>query len=265
MTDGLEKFPMSPSGLTPCESGRRLPLVLLPGFGTDAALFRLQQSEFPDLIVPQWITPLRNERLENYARRLAERIEVRGPCLVGGASFGGIVAQELARHLPAVGCILIASIRSPRQLPKRFRIWTPFARVIPGISAAVSGWLARGVRRSARWPTSVDSGLAAYAGPQGGFERWGAIAVLRWRPQPPPCPVFQIHGAVDRVFPVRRTTPDVVLPGAGHLLTLTHAFAVNTFLTEVRERILSAVRGDGRHPETAAHVQKSCPGNAADD
>jgi pimeloyl-ACP methyl ester carboxylesterase len=43
-------------------------------------------------------------------------------------------------------------------------------------------------------------------------------------------PVYQIHGADDELIPVKRVKADVVVAGAGHLVNVTHAEAVNAFL-----------------------------------
>jgi pimeloyl-ACP methyl ester carboxylesterase len=45
-------------------------------------------------------------------------------------------------------------------------------------------------------------------------------------------PIHQIHGARDRVLPARRTRADVIVPGAGHVLSLAHVDEVNRFLRE---------------------------------
>ena len=45
-----------------------------------------------------------------------------------------------------------------------------------------------------------------------------------------PVPVVHVHGDRDRVIPLARVAPDHVIAGAGHLLTLTHAAAVNALL-----------------------------------
>jgi len=49
-------------------------LVLLPGLGTDHGLLEPQRAEFPQLTVPAWIPPLKNESLPHYAERLAETV-----------------------------------------------------------------------------------------------------------------------------------------------------------------------------------------------
>jgi pimeloyl-ACP methyl ester carboxylesterase len=63
------------------------------------------------------------------------------------------------------------------------------------------------------------------------FLRWATRAIFSWPGvEELPVPVRHIHGDRDRVIPVHRVRPDHVIPGAGHLLNLTHAAAVNAFI-----------------------------------
>jgi pimeloyl-ACP methyl ester carboxylesterase len=63
------------------------------------------------------------------------------------------------------------------------------------------------------------------------FLRWACRAILSWPGVIElPTPVRHIHGDRDRIIPVRRVNADRIVPGAGHLLTLTHPDAVNDFL-----------------------------------
>lgn len=73
------------------------------------------------------------------------------------------------------------------------------------------------------------------------FLHWGLRAILSWRPGTPlAVPVHHIHGDRDRLIPRRLVRPDRVIAGAGHLLNVTHAGAVNAFL---RERLVSGPGG----------------------
>src|SRR5204863_6450986 len=99
----------------PAKGTNPIPLLLLPGMGTDERLFRYQKEAFPTLIVPPWIEPLAGESLSHYAAHLARIVDPGVPCFIGGASFGGIVALEMANHLHARACFLIASVSSPEQ------------------------------------------------------------------------------------------------------------------------------------------------------
>src|SRR5262245_56678741 len=91
-------------------------LILLPGLGVDHRLYIPQQDVFPRLEVPRWIPQVDGESLPQYAARLAGtiRVEAGEPYYLGGASFGGMLALELANAMPHPprGVFLIASCRS---------------------------------------------------------------------------------------------------------------------------------------------------------
>ena len=49
-------------------------------------------------------------------------------------------------------------------------------------------------------------------------------------------PVVHLHGDRDRVLPASLTRPDVLVPGGGHVLPLTHPETVNEFLRSQMEK-----------------------------
>jgi len=67
------------------------------------------------------------------------------------------------------------------------------------------------------------------------FLQWGIRAILSWKPSTVSVPVHHIHGARDRLIPLRRVGPDRIVAGGGHLLTLTHPNEVNAFIRETIE------------------------------
>src|SRR5262245_40240081 len=211
-----------------------LPLYLLPGMGADARLFRPQLETFSNAVVPPWLAPESRESLADYALRFADLLRPSGPCFVGGASFGGFVALEMAPHLDARGCFLIGSARGPSDMPNRIRWLQPFGGtvgVLPFRLLAPCAWLARQTVGQFCHPLT-RSFLRHLQETDASFLRWASRAALTWKPSPAIAGVrvFQIHGERDRVLPAKRTRADVVLPGAGHLISLTHAPAVNDFL-----------------------------------
>jgi pimeloyl-ACP methyl ester carboxylesterase len=212
-----------------------LPVLLLSGMAADERLFEPQRAYLPGLRTPGWIEPLAGESLRAYAARLARAVDPGCPCVVGGASFGGIVALEMAPHLQAVACVLIGSIRSPSELPWRWRSLRPLAALGPHRLRTAAAAVARlggpflgcgTVRR-----------LERFARPEAAFVRWATCAVLRWWPSAAArrVRVFHIHGEADRTLPAARSRPDVIVPGGSHALTVFNPSAVNDFLGRVVE------------------------------
>lgn len=217
-----------------------MPIILMSGMAADERLFESQARAFPNLRVQPWVPPLPGESLRAYAARLAPLVDPGRPCIVGGASFGGVVALELAPHLPALACVLIGSIRSPAGLPWRWRLLRPLAPLGPGalgmlallVGRLAGGLLAPGPRRR----------LRRLSQPQAAFVRWAMCAVLGWRPSPAArrLRVFHIHGADDRVLPVGRGCPDVIVPGGSHAVSLFSPAAVNEFIAGVVREVAEA-------------------------
>jgi pimeloyl-ACP methyl ester carboxylesterase/N-acetylglutamate synthase-like GNAT family acetyltransferase len=209
-------------------------LVLLPGLGTTGRLFDPQRQAFPALEIPPWLEPEPAETVPAYGKRMAATLGPAGPDLVlGGVSFGGMVAFEMARHVPARVVVLIASGTSPRTLTR------------------MAGGLARAGRRlppralpppRPLWP-AVAWGFGARTAEERalvyelirtsrpGFAKWGLGALIDWQTSgPEPCPVRRIHGVEDRLIGAARVPAEIVIPGAGHLINVTHAADVNAFI-----------------------------------
>lgn len=210
-----------------------LPIILLSGMAADERLFADQLERFPNLRILQWIEPRSGESLQSFAARMAQQVDKDFPCLIGGASFGGVVALEMAQHLPAVGCVLIGSIRSPNELPNSLRRLRPLAYLGPGFIRALA---LVGISLG-KWflsPVRVRR-LRRLAAPESSFFRWSVCALLTWKPSPSvgTFPIRQIHGSADEVLPVALTRPDVIVPGGMHALTMFSPDEVNQFIADV--------------------------------
>jgi pimeloyl-ACP methyl ester carboxylesterase len=215
-------------------------LVLLPGLGADHRLFDSQREAFPDLEVPPWIEPRPREPLADYAQRLAHTLRPSRPLVLGGVSLGGMVAWELARHLNPAALVLIATCRAPRSISPWFRLF-----------AALGGRMPEMLVQATKPFSVLTAGRLSGAGPHASlclrmyrdsnprFVRWAAGAVVDWKPCPSvACPVFQIHGACDRIIPSRRVSADLVVPAGGHLINITHAPLVNRFIAAAAAKSL---------------------------
>ena len=213
-------------------------IVLLPGLGADQRLFQPQQAAMPDLLIPSWPVPRPQDSLPAYAARLADAIPSSDCLYLGGSSFGGMVALELAALLRPKGVILIGSCTSPGGIAPWARYMRIVAAALPVSSFHLHRWSLPLVLPKCGQLTAEQRDLfwrMASVTPAS-FLKWGVEAILSWRPTPLKVPVHHIHGSQDRLMPLRLVRPDRVVPGGGHFLTLTHPHEVTTFLAETVSR-----------------------------
>ena len=190
--------------------------------------------------MPPWIEPREHEPLAVYARRMAEGTstaleDADAPLFVGGVSLGGMIALEAARHLRPRAVFLIASCRSWRSVPA---VYLPLARAVRFVPRGAMNVLARLSPLAAPFFGPLGSAhrrklAAVLRDTPPAFLRWACPALAEWSaPQDLGVTVYHIHGSCDRILPRRLADPppDRVVPGAGHLLNLTHAPEVNAFL-----------------------------------
>lgn len=193
------------------------------GMTPEVRIFEGILSHLPNAKIVNWIEPVPRESMEQYASRLADTIHTNEPPVVCGVSFGGIVAQELAARLNAKACVVISSVRSPRELPPWVRLLTRLPTssfdVVLGLAVRIATLVPRKVR------TVSTARLTKLFGRSGAWHRWACGAVLGWRPsREVSCvPVVRIHGSRDSTFPIKYLPPDVTVLDGGHTIVWTHA------------------------------------------
>jgi pimeloyl-ACP methyl ester carboxylesterase len=174
-----------------------------------------------------WLAPEGREALPAYARRLGAQIPP-GPVVLVGVSLGGMLAAELAGH-PSVGAVVqVASclgphaIAPPARAAARAAIAMP-ARVLrpPRVVWPLVAW---GFGARTGEGRAVIEHCIATADPR--FVQWGLRAILDWEPGPVRADIH-VHGTADRLIPASRVEATRLVDGAGHLVNVTHAAAVN--------------------------------------
>jgi len=207
-----------------------LPFILFTGMDADDRLFEGQREEFGEIITPAWVEPLPRESLRSYAQRMLEQTGVQGPCILGGASFGGVIAQEAAHLIEAKALFLIGSLRHPRELPLPMRVFR-FLSCLPPERARLLMALAAMMAKPVV-PRPTHRRMRKMAALESTFLRWASMQLLRWRPAPHSydLPTFQIHGDADGTIPIRGVNPDAVVQGGDHIISYRRAAAVNAFI-----------------------------------
>ena len=149
-------------------------------------------------------------------------------------SFGGMVAYEMARHLKPDAVVLIASCRTRDGLRPMYRAASCLLPVVPVYAWSVAKLLAPAAVGVASRFRAVDRAMAVamFKEMDSRFMHWTLWTLLHWGPTPlEGVPVFQIHGHRDLLIPARRVEADEYIPDGGHLINVTHAEEVNSFIS----------------------------------
>jgi pimeloyl-ACP methyl ester carboxylesterase len=216
-------------------------LILFPGLGADERQFDPQRSAFPNLLVPPGLELHRAESLRHYASRVADTLRITPQTLLGGSSFGGMLALEVARLTSPRAVVLIGSCRRITSVAPALRhagalaIKAPAPLIVAAmhLPPAPLMWLL-GPLNGTLNGTHRRLLLSMARRTPAEHLRRAARAILSWPGcSDPGVPVHHIHGARDRVIPASSVRPDALVPDAGHVLNLTHSREVNTFLSSI--------------------------------
>jgi len=211
-------------------------LYLISGLGADYRAF--ERLDFPEgykIIHLDWIKPLKNETLQSYARRMAASIDPNEDFILGGLSFGGIIAVEIAKFTTPLKLLLFSTVADRKSLPWYYPIagLLRLDKIMPAFHPRNSltfmfwffGPLDRDSREVLRYFISNSDSS---------FILWALGCISRWQNESIAVPCFHIHGELDRAFPLRCIAKvNYVVKGGGHLVVYTHAKEVSKVLHDV--------------------------------
>ena len=213
-----------------------------PGLGFDERVFeklKLNGIKF-EYLNP--IEPLKNERIESYANRISKRIEENSKDVVLiGHSFGGIIAQEIAKIRPIQKIILVSSIKSRKELPFHFKIVKPlqlhhfFSKKLT--AKTIKYWGKYHDYATPEEQTLVKDMVTKHSN---FYLQWALRQLSLWQTPKPDLEtkIFQIHGETDKTFPIKLINrPNKRIPKAGHFMVFKQAALINEVIeTELKNK-----------------------------
>jgi pimeloyl-ACP methyl ester carboxylesterase len=197
-------------------------------------MFEPQRALPVRLEIPPRVVGRADESLADYAKRIAASLDTREPFHLGGASFGGMLALEVARHVRPRSLVLISSCRSRCAVPLFARMAGTFTPLLPARSFSLMKRSAALARRafgiSSHAHARLFSDMLRDTPPE--HLKWCVHAVLNWDGAAAlSVPSYHVHGEIDHVLPLKGVKADHVVRGAGHLANLTHPREVNDAIT----------------------------------
>lgn len=207
----------------------------MPGLAASTEIFEkilLPEAIF-EMYFLEWEIPIENEPLKEYAKRISKKITHPYPVLIG-VSFGGILIQEIAEFIDTRKIIIISSVKSNLEFPRRMKLAksTKAYKLIPTTLLSNLGSLIKfsfGVRLKKRLQLyekflSVRNKDYLY---------WAIQQVILWERTVSDKNVIHIHGDADTVFPIKNIQNCIIIKGGTHILILTKYKWLNENLPQI--------------------------------
>lgn len=183
--------------------------------------------------VLEWLIPSKDESLQDYAKRMAARVKEPNAILIG-VSFGGVVVQEMEKFLTLKKLIIISSVKTRSELPKRMRIagFTKAYKLIP-TSVILS---AEDLTKFSIGPKSKKR-LRLYQEylnvRDKNYLDWALQKMVTWDRLTEVKGVVHIQGDRDTVFPIKYIKKSIVIPGGTHIMILNRGREISNKLLEL--------------------------------
>jgi hypothetical protein len=203
-------------------------VYLMPGMSANSLIF--EKIKFPEnfkLHKLDWINPDIDESIENYAKRLSEKIVHKNPVLIG-VSFGGILVQEISKIVKVDKLIIISSIKCNKEMPSHMKFGkiTKSYKLLP-----------------VKWINDFESLISFVLGPKikkrvdlyrkylsvrdENYLSWSLREMIEWKQSRPLKNIIHIHGTKDLVFPTLYIKNFIKVPRGDHAMILKRAEWIN--------------------------------------
>lgn len=98
-------------------------VYMMPGMAANPSIFEYIKLPIDHYKIHwlEWQIPEKNENLKGYAKRMCNFIKEDNVVLLG-VSFGGMLVQEMASFIKVKKLIVVSSIKSYHELPKRLKL-----------------------------------------------------------------------------------------------------------------------------------------------
>lgn len=197
-------------------------VYFMPGMAANPSIFEyieLPENQFKSHYL-EWMIPKENETLNAYAKRMVAKIKHQNPVLIG-VSFGGILVQEMSKYIEFKKLIVISSIKSNEELPKRLKVLkvTKAYKILPTQFIGNFEYFAKfvfgktGTKRIELYKKYLSVRDKRYLD-------WAIEQIIFWEQNKPLPEAIYIHGDKDAVFPHSCTGNCIIVKGGTHIMII---------------------------------------------
>lgn len=219
-------------------NSQKTSIYFVPGLAASKEIFR--NISFPEatyeMHIVEWLIPEKKEALKSYAKRMAAMIPQENAVLIG-VSFGGVVAQEMSKFLTLKKLIIISSVKTRKELPRRLK----FARKTWAYKLVPTSLVlsAKDLTRFAIGP-KTEKRLKLYQEylhvRDKQYLDWAIENMVCWKRTKKIKGVKHIHGDADVVFPSKNIKTKHIIKGGTHVMILNRGKQVAEKIMELIEK-----------------------------
>ncbi len=197
-------------------------VYLMPGMAASPLIFEnieLPENQFK-IHYLEWFLPEKDESLSDYALRMTKKIEHDNVVLLG-VSFGGVLVQEMSKHITLRKLIIVSTVKSKEELPKRMHIAksTKVYKLLPTGLASRIDLLARYA-----YGDKVKKRINLYKMYLSVNDRkyldWAIDKMLNWNSSDSSTDIVHIHGDNDSVFPIKNISNCLTVKNGSHAMII---------------------------------------------
>ncbi|WP_298496687.1 alpha/beta hydrolase [uncultured Algibacter sp.] len=194
-------------------------VYLMPGMAASPKIFeyiKLPESQFKIHLL-EWIIPLSNEGLSDYAYRLSNNIKHKDIVLLG-VSFGGVLVQEISKQINVRKLIIVSSVKSMNELPKKMLLakTTKAYTLVPTQLASKID-----VLEKYAFGATITKRLELYkkylSVNDSKYLSWAIKEMVCWNQLDFRSDIIHIHGDKDSVFPIKNIKKCIVIKNGTHI------------------------------------------------
>ncbi|QKX06263.1 alpha/beta hydrolase [Aquimarina sp. TRL1] len=210
-------------------------IYFVPGMAADVSIFefiKLPEDSFKIHVIP-WKIPYKKESMGHYAKRMSEEVK-HDNCVLVGVSFGGVVAQEMSKFLKLKKLIIISSVKSKHEFPKRMKFVKKIKmyRAFPtAIVSKIENWEKYAFGDFSKKRAKMYQKYLSIKDKQ--YLDWALEKMICWEQEEPPRELVHIHGDHDIVFPISNIKDCITVENGTHVMIVNRAKWFNEHLPEI--------------------------------
>jgi hypothetical protein len=214
----------------------KIHVYFMPGMAASSSIF--ERIQLPTAVFEmhllEWLLPEKEETIEDYAQRMAKNITHENVILVG-VSFGGILVQEMKPFVKPLKVIIISSVKSNVEYPRRFKIakTTKAYKLIPTQLLENLDTLARFTFGSSIIKQRIKLYQKFLSVRDKIYLDWAIEQIINWKRSEVDPDVIHIHGDADEVFPPNYIKNYIPVKGGTHIMILTKYRWLNDNLPKI--------------------------------